>query len=578
MSGQLQERGNARADRRGRRQGARASGGLRSRRQTTDALVAIGSAAAILAAAVFVDLQRPPAEQRGASALATAARAWDGAKTKARDWASANPSASQRVDSRESPPRAFRPAPKIGVEDEKSAASGPPTTPRSARVAAVGPNVPVIASSPPAGSETTTATAAGSQNGSTSVGAAPSAPMPQAAPTLTAPPRGSLEVALVIDTSMHVAGEPLAATQRAATTLLEQLMGADEADGDARTRVALVPFAGMVNVGPEHRTARWLGGGHARLALYDRVGIAWPGCVEARRGPHEISAAAPDPLDPATMFVPAFAPDEPDVANSGGYAYANDYLADEGGTCAVRPRACTIFDKRGQCIDWQRPPLDPVAAQANLCKYAPPRTPMPAGKGPAAGCTSPPVAALGTPRAVLAARIAAFDASGDASIVEGLVWGRRLLEPGTVIGRAEPHRAPGNQKVIVLMTAGRNSYPAAANHNGSGYGAHGYAAEERLGLDRSATGLALRLDSRLAEACTAAKEDGVRIVTVLVDPRADPAAALRLSACASTPESAFEVGDDAGRMARAVRSIAPSNPTAVTTGTPFPSRRADRAG
>jgi len=58
------------------------------------------------------------------------------------------------------------------------------------------------------------------------------------------------------------------------------------------------------------------------FTLYDLIpNVAWGGCVEARPEPYDISDDAPNPLNPATMFVPFFWLDTTD-------GYSNSYLTD----------------------------------------------------------------------------------------------------------------------------------------------------------------------------------------------------------------------------------------------------------
>ena len=66
----------------------------------------------------------------------------------------------------------------------------------------------------------------------------------------------------------------------------------------------------------------------SRFVMMKHLNTTWEGCVEARHStagsPYDVNNAPPNAADPATLFVPAFASDEPD--GSGGYP--NSYLAD----------------------------------------------------------------------------------------------------------------------------------------------------------------------------------------------------------------------------------------------------------
>jgi hypothetical protein len=47
-----------------------------------------------------------------------------------------------------------------------------------------------------------------------------------------------------------------------------------------------------------------------------RPQLYWPGCVESRPGALSVNDTTPNPNIPNTLFVPAFAPDEPGQSSS----------------------------------------------------------------------------------------------------------------------------------------------------------------------------------------------------------------------------------------------------------------------
>ena len=120
-------------------------------------------------------------------------------------------------------------------------------------------------------------------------------------------------------------------------------------------KIGIVPFTGFVNVGTANKTASWMDqtglnsfandnfdsddddsttytGTVNRFTLYTNIGVAWQGCVEARKYPYDTNDTTPDMATPDTLFIPEFAPDEPDSG------YTNSYLPD-------RPSACTNKDQ-----------------------------------------------------------------------------------------------------------------------------------------------------------------------------------------------------------------------------------------
>ena len=52
--------------------------------------------------------------------------------------------------------------------------------------------------------------------------------------------------------------------------------------------------------------------GTNRFELFDKMNVDWGGCVESRPYPYDVTEAAPTSANPDTLYVPYFAPDEPD--------------------------------------------------------------------------------------------------------------------------------------------------------------------------------------------------------------------------------------------------------------------------
>jgi len=124
-----------------------------------------------------------------------------------------------------------------------------------------------------------------------------------------------------------------------------------KASNTTKVKIGIVPFTEFVNVGTANSTATWMDqtgasslgndnfdsddndaseytGAVNRFSLYDKLGVSWAGCVEARKQPYDANDQLPASGD--TLFTPEFAPDEPP-------GYWNDYIAD-------RPAQCTNKD------------------------------------------------------------------------------------------------------------------------------------------------------------------------------------------------------------------------------------------
>ena len=168
-------------------------------------------------------------------------------------------------------------------------------------------------------------------------------------------PNTSFEVALVVDTSGSMNSRPktggalkIETLRDAARDLVDDLFaaGANAPKIAGPVQFSVVPFSGMVNVGADNKDAVWMdteglssihhkdldwswdtargarrvgtgwqdreGKALTRFTLFDDLAVDWDGCVQARPYPHFVQDTAPDASDPDTLFVPAFAPDEPD--------------------------------------------------------------------------------------------------------------------------------------------------------------------------------------------------------------------------------------------------------------------------
>ena len=157
----------------------------------------------------------------------------------------------------------------------------------------------------------------------------------------------TIEIALVLDNSGSMgSGGKIDTLRSAAADLVNTLhttMGQQSRPDPIK--FSLVPFSGMVNVGPNNKNASWMdttgvgtyhhqyldwdsdpsavqvGGSYrtasgtplTRFTLYDNLpGISWNGCVESRPYPEHTRDTTPNVANPASMFVPTFAPDTPD--------------------------------------------------------------------------------------------------------------------------------------------------------------------------------------------------------------------------------------------------------------------------
>jgi Flp pilus assembly protein TadG len=366
---------------------------------------------------------------------------------------------------------------------------------------------------------------------------------------------GTVEVALVLDNSGSMAGQPIADLISASKSMSGVVMsGADNSD---RVSVAIVPFSGAVNVGAGYRDADWIDSSGAsplnganfatnvpRLQMFDRVGVSWRGCVEARSGGLDMTDTTADAANPATLFVPMFAPDEPDSDNNGGASYSNNYIPDDGGACTPQPVVCVTYDRRGRCTKSQKTPLPADEAQSRICKYDGAVVPV-GTAGPNYMCDSQAILPLSSSLGEIESALDAMIAKGSTNIAEGVMWGWRVLSPGAPFTEGRTYDTPKNDKIMVVMTDGANTYSAYSNHNKSWYAAHGYGASGRLGTTYSSSAYVSRMNQKTTAACSNAKAAGIKIYTIAFRLESDPTTLALLQSCASDASMAFRAADGA---------------------------------
>jgi len=151
---------------------------------------------------------------------------------------------------------------------------------------------------------------------------------------------GTAEVAIVLDNSGSMSGGKIDALKTAASDLVDTLFAAAQNSSETDPiKIAVVPFAAGVNVGSQYANASWMDAGsdnpyHADAQKWYMLptttpnpnnfnffsslkgssgnAITWSGCAEVRPAPYDVTDEPPSTSNPSTLFVPMFAPDEPD--------------------------------------------------------------------------------------------------------------------------------------------------------------------------------------------------------------------------------------------------------------------------
>ncbi len=404
---------------------------------------------------------------------------------------------------------------------------------------------------------------------------------------------GTLEVTMVLDNSGSMNTDNNIGTLRTAATNLANTvynLGATSTKTDP-VKVGLVPFAAAVNVGPAFATnssATWLdktaiapynmdamdgnantSNGLTYLSHMNKPSgaasnyVTWGGCVEARKMPYDVTDDAGSSSNTSTLFVPMFAPDEPDnwTCSTGSCSYTgssssrryngapsgnqnyNNYLPDFGGTCSGTNSNWTCAN--GSCSQGAN---EDVAFE-RTCKYGDAShkvTPAHITVGGIPGgpnfmCTTGAITPLTTSKSTVTTAISNMIALGATNIQEGLMWGWRTLSPGAPFDQGRSYSVNDNQKILILMTDGFNTYYPKTNSSllKSWYGAWGFVARNHLGsTSTNQSTLISKMNDRTVLACDNVKAAGITIYTVAfqVD---DEDTVTMLRNCATDPSMAF---------------------------------------
>ncbi|MFN3868025.1 MAG: hypothetical protein ACK4MF_03035 [Hyphomicrobiaceae bacterium] len=394
--------------------------------------------------------------------------------------------------------------------------------------------------------------------------------------TATAVRGGTAEVALVLDNSGSMAGTYIADLKTAAENLVEVVFAGTE-QGDSNMSVAVVPFAGSVNVGSGNANAEWMDRDgispldkentkeeRSRFELFSDLNESWSGCVEVRKPPYDTTDGVADASVPASLFTPQFAPDEPDTVNAEGKSYENNYLVDDGGNCPRQECKCTDFNSSGKCKTngWKLTAIAASEAQARSCKYTGAQAGYPAPRpdkcstpalsgGPNRYCTTAPLLPLSTSRGEIVNAIRAMGANGMTNIAEGIAWGWRALSPAQPFAEGRSYNDRDNKKILIVMTDGENTYTSVNNHNASRYNALGFAkpyrtpTAGRLGKTYTSSAYTTTMNARTRTVCANAKAEGLKIYTIAFRLENDATTRNLLRECASDAASAYVASNGA---------------------------------
>ena len=381
-----------------------------------------------------------------------------------------------------------------------------------------------------------------------------------------------LEVALVLDNTGSMSSKlgstntkKIDALKTAAKSLVTTLAAAAAraSDTDA-VKISVVPFSMTVNVGSTYQSSSWMTGtlpsaygndifesSQDRFTLLGNMGLSWAGCVESRPDPYDIQDTAPTSGTGGTMFVPFFAPDEPDDNTvSAGWSNYRDARTNWGGDIQNN----WITNDKSSSSNWwtRQKETDKYKSnnKSNIISDAKTGTDY----GPNAGCGLTSLLRLTNVRTAAGVttvtdKLDDMVADGNTNVAMGLMWGWHTVSPNAPFADGKPYNTPKTQKIIVLLTDGDNTNDEYDNPNGSIYTGYGYMWQGRLknssnvALDETSSGTNRRdaIDSRQAKACANAKTAGVMIYSIGVGVSSHSKSILQT--CATSTDMYYDVTD-----------------------------------
>lgn len=315
---------------------------------------------------------------------------------------------------------------------------------------------------------------------------------------------GKYEVALALDNtgSMRNFGR-IGALRDAATQLVDDLYR--DAGTEDRVKMALIPFVTAVNVGHSAGFDRsWIDPVGAdpvfhrnfsqpvdRLDLFtNKMRVSWKGCVEAR-AQDDLDDTLPDTQ--AKRWVPYLWPDEPDSG------YGNSYLADS-----------STRNDRDRLRDIAKYQVSRAARVENTTNG-----------GPNAACPGP-VVPLTNDTDLMKAEIAKMKPHNEwggnnsgTNVAQGLVWAWRVLSPDAPFTQGASYDDKETQKVLVLLSDGRNQVVENRGVTESDYTSYGYLADGRMGSTNNYLVAEANVDKKVREVCENVKAKGIRLYTIL---------------------------------------------------------------
>jgi hypothetical protein len=273
--------------------------------------------------------------------------------------------------------------------------------------------------------------------------------------------------------------------------------------------------------------------------------------VESRPAPYDIQDTAPS-SGTATMFVPYFAPDEPDdnKITSGGsnVIYTNNYITNDKnnstGSTLAKAQA-----RQGQVSKYANSNMGNLAGGIGT------------GFGPNQGCDMAPIMRLTNDFSAINTRLGQMINNGNTDVPMGLVWGWHVLSPNAPFADGVSYTTPHVNKVIVLLTDGDNTNSERTEPEDSLYSGRGYIWQHRLlasngspmDVGSNATQRMDAMDDRETRLCNNLRTQGIIVYSIGVG--VSTHSRTLLQNCATDTSYYFDV-TDASQLTAVFNSIA----------------------
>jgi Flp pilus assembly protein TadG len=355
-----------------------------------------------------------------------------------------------------------------------------------------------------------------------------------------------LELVMVLDNTGSMTASAgggvskISALKTAATTLVNTLFAGNPPEG--KLWVGIVPFSQAVNIGTGH--PGWMNTTYDDSILDTSgwttttdwgPGGSWLGCVDARLKGEDITDDPPSLSNTDTLFKAYYWYSDnmnPDGISNGG---SNTWkqCPPRWTRCKTSTGTCTTVS--GSCSTSNGHTCTPLPL---LCTYSSPLNSS--TTGPNYYCPQEVLPMTNNKQALLD-QITAMKAQGNTVINQGLEWGWNMLSPrwqglwgGTMNANSLPlaYNTHGMTKVVVLLTDGENTI------DNSSHGAYWFLGDKVLGTNNSSTAVT-KLNDKTTALCTAMKNKGVYIYTIMLGTDAGTTSINLLKSCATATNYYF---------------------------------------